>query len=70
MNEDDDDYEPYDGLDDDCDHGDYEVDILIGRAECNRCSHTWYMTDKQMKQHFSFLAQYYGEEDAPKDDQP
>ena len=37
--DDDDDFDPYDGYDadDPCDHDDYEVDILTGRASCWRC---------------------------------
>lgn len=42
----------YDGTEDwpdedgieDCDHEDFDVDILTGRAECDRCTHSWTMT--------------------------
>lgn len=31
-----------------CEHSDYEVDILSGRAECSRCPHSWYLTDEEI----------------------
>lgn len=39
-----------DGLpEDECDHMDYDVDILTGRATCERCGHRWYQTDEQRR---------------------
>lgn len=31
-----------------CDHADYDVDILTGRASCNFCSHGWYVSEDQI----------------------
>lgn len=36
-------------IEDDCDHDDYEVDILTGRATCNRCGHRWFQTLEEME---------------------
>lgn len=33
--------------DDECDHMDYDVDILTGRATCELCGHRWYQTEAQ-----------------------
>ncbi len=32
---------------DECDHEEYETDILTGRAECCKCPHSWYVTPEQ-----------------------
>jgi hypothetical protein len=39
-----------DGEPDECDHLEYEVDLLTGRAECDHCPHTWHLTDEQLNQ--------------------
>lgn len=31
-----------------CDHDDYELDILTGRASCNMCDHRWYASDGEV----------------------
>jgi len=31
----------------DCDHEDYDADILTGRAICNRCGHVWWQTEEE-----------------------
>lgn len=36
---------------DDCDHIDYDLDILTGCAWCNDCSHSWLMTTEQLRRH-------------------
>ena len=42
--------EPYDDApEDECDHMDYELDILTGRAECPTCGHRWFMSDAELK---------------------
>lgn len=33
---------------DECDHADYEIDVLSGRAECCDCPHSWHATDEQI----------------------
>jgi hypothetical protein len=40
----------------DCDHEDYDLDWAIGRATCYRCSHTWYLTNEQFRQHCEWAA--------------
>lgn len=32
-----------------CDHDEYEVDILDGRCWCDRCGHRWYATNEQVE---------------------
>lgn len=39
----------WDEPEDECEHEDYEVDILIGRATCNMCGHRWYQTEDEMR---------------------
>jgi len=31
-----------------CDHDEYEADILTGRAFCCKCDHTWYQTSEEI----------------------
>lgn len=51
--------EPYDDdLPDECDHDDYEVDILSGRAECSRCPHTWYLTIDDVEREIDRIREY------------
>lgn len=40
----------YDDYDEEpeCDHSEYEVDILTGRAECCMCPHSWYQTEDEI----------------------
>lgn len=37
-----------DDHEDDCDHDDYESDILTGEAWCNRCDHKWIQTPEEI----------------------
>lgn len=40
---------PYDDYEEDeCQHDDYEADILIGRATCNCCGHWWWQTREEI----------------------
>jgi hypothetical protein len=58
---------PYDDCDDseeydaerDCDHDDYEIDILTGRAECCMCPHSWYVTSEDVSREIERQARYY-----------
>lgn len=34
---------------DDCDHEDYEADILTGMASCGRCGHRWMQTAQEIE---------------------
>lgn len=52
----------------DCDHEDYDLDILTGRASCNHCDHRWYMSEQEFKRHQELVAAPYPGEDS--DDQP
>lgn len=59
MEDDEDDYDPYEGYDDDfCECDDYDADILEGRAHCLRCGRTWWLSDEQMKQELRFQVEY------------
>lgn len=44
-----DDYYDAEMREDDCDHADYSVDILIGRATCVVCGHRWYQTAEEIE---------------------
>ncbi len=58
---DDDDY----GSDDDydreseCDHNGYEIDILTGRAECDYCQHSWYVSGERINAEIERQANYH-----------
>jgi hypothetical protein len=41
---------PYDDEEEqyECDHFDYDIDILSGRAECCDCPHSWHATNEQI----------------------
>ena len=49
-----------------CDHEDYDLDILIGRATCNMCDHHWYMSVAEFDRHQRRCAAPYPE---PEDEQ-
>lgn len=34
---------------DDCDHDDYELDVLTGRASCTMCNYSWFMSAKELE---------------------
>lgn len=44
--------------DDVCDHDDYDVDILEGRARCNRCSESWHVTEEEVARQIEHQRQY------------
>lgn len=56
---------PDDDYDDDpeCDHDDYDVDILEGRARCNRCSESWHVTEEEVQRQIEHQRQYCEWED-------
>lgn len=39
----------YDDDPDPCDHEEYEIDILDGRARCDRCGERWHATQEQIE---------------------
>lgn len=39
---------PDDDYDEPCDHEDYEIDIIAGRAECHRCGESWYASEDEI----------------------
>lgn len=41
-----------------CDHDEYEIDILSGRASCDRCQHSWWATDAQVASEAQRQADY------------
>ena len=56
----DDSYDPSDFADDpDCDHGDYEVDILTGWATCCTCHEHWPVSDEELNNEVRRQATYY-----------
>lgn len=48
MNQYDDGYDD-EPREDDCDHEDYEADILTGEATCHRCGHIWTQTPEEIE---------------------
>lgn len=52
---DDDDYEPQD----ECEHDNYEIDILTGRAECDTCYHSWPATSEEIAAAVRHQRQYH-----------
>ncbi len=41
-----------------CDHEEYEADILTGRAECCMCGHSWYQTNEEIEREIELQARY------------
>ena len=37
-----------------CDHSDYDLDILTGRAVCNMCEHRWWATQREIERYRLF----------------
>lgn len=46
-------------LDRECDHADYEVDILDGRCWCDMCGHRWHASNEQIEAQIAHEAAYY-----------
>jgi hypothetical protein len=44
---------------DPCDHDQYDVDILTGRAHCHRCGEAWWLTSDQLKEELKIQAEMY-----------
>lgn len=55
----DDEYPYDDGEEDPCDHDEYDLDILTGRAFCYRCGEAWYATDEEMRAEAQRQADYW-----------
>lgn len=57
--------EPYSDYDEDydaerdCCHEHYEIDILTGRAECDYCSRSWYMSAEEIDAEIERQASYH-----------
>jgi hypothetical protein len=49
----------YDEDRDPCDHENYDVDILDGRAHCYRCGEVWCLTREELKIECSRQAEQY-----------
>jgi hypothetical protein len=47
--EDDDPFEEDDAYLLDCEHEEYDLDILTGRATCIRCDHRWFMSEDELR---------------------
>lgn len=41
-----------------CDHEEFDYDILTGRAFCNYCDHQWWLTEAQLKAMESAVLEY------------
>lgn len=48
---------------DPCDHDDYDVDIVTGRASCSRCCESWYVSDDEVRRQVELEAAYHEWED-------
>jgi len=46
-----------DADEDDCECIEYDTDILEGRAQCFRCGRSWHLTDAELTQEISILAE-------------
>jgi hypothetical protein len=57
--------EPYGDFDEDydperdCGHEHYEIDVCMGRAECEDCPKVWYLTDEQVMAELDRQANYW-----------
>jgi hypothetical protein len=52
-----DDYENYDP-ERDCEHENYDIDVCTGRAECDQCSHSWYLSSEEIDAELDRQARY------------
>lgn len=46
-----------------CDHDEYELDIITGRACCGMCGHRWHATAEEMKRHEELSRLSYPEDE-------
>lgn len=56
-------WEDDDPREDDCDHVDYESDILTGCAFCYRCGHRWVLSSDEVEREIELIAAYQRMED-------
>jgi hypothetical protein len=55
----------YDDYDDDydsereCEHEHYEIDVCLGRAYCECCSHSWYLSGEEIDAELDRQARYH-----------
>src|SRR5882724_3849369 len=54
------DYEEYDP-ERDCEHEHYEIDVCTGRAECDYCSKSWYLSSEEIDAELDRQANYHEE---------
>lgn len=56
--------DPYcdDWEDDPCDHDDYDVDLLAGRACCYRCGEAWWLSNEQLKKETEWASGMWAEQ--------
>lgn len=57
------DYDDYDDYDPerDCEHEHYEIDVCTGRAECDYCSKSWYLSSEEIDAELDRQANYHEE---------
>ncbi len=57
-----DEYDDYDA-ERDCEHENYEIDVCTGRAECDQCSHSWYLSSEDVDRELDRQARYQDDMD-------
>jgi hypothetical protein len=61
--------EPYSDYDEeydaerDCEHDQYEIDVCTGRAECDSCSKSWYLSNEEIDAELDRQARYHDDMD-------
>ena len=48
----------YEDEPDECDHQEYEVDIVVGRAHCCTCPHSWWQTNEEIAAEVARIREY------------
>lgn len=43
----------------DCEHENYEIDVCTGRAECDQCSKSWYLSAEEIDAELDRQANYH-----------
>lgn len=51
-------YDDVEEIREDCDHDEYETDVLTGRAFCQMCDYTWYQTSADLARDQERTARY------------